>query len=188
MKIRNGFVSNSSSSSFVVAFPREPKSVEDVKEMVFGEKERFENPYADLQWRPNSTESWSADEVAKTIWEDIKEQKVNDIKAITESVSNGWFDDFDDLPGHDSDEKWKKVRELNWNDPEDNKKIQAIWDESEKENEKRAKKISKRFREVVGKEAQIYVFEFSDNDGEYFCALEHGEVFRNLPNIRTSYH
>lgn len=36
MKIRNGFVSNSSSSSFVVAFPKKPETVEEVKDMLFG--------------------------------------------------------------------------------------------------------------------------------------------------------
>jgi len=35
MKTRNGFVSNSSSSSFVVVFPEEPKSPEDVKKHIF---------------------------------------------------------------------------------------------------------------------------------------------------------
>jgi hypothetical protein len=35
MKIRNGFVSNSSSSSFIVALPFEPKSREDVKKTLF---------------------------------------------------------------------------------------------------------------------------------------------------------
>ena len=39
MKIRNGFVSNSSSSSFVVAFPRKPKSEKDVLDFMFGGKE-----------------------------------------------------------------------------------------------------------------------------------------------------
>ena len=38
MKIRLGFVSNSSSSSFVVAFPRVPRSAKDVQEMVFGDE------------------------------------------------------------------------------------------------------------------------------------------------------
>jgi len=37
MKIRLGFVSNSSSSSFVVAFPRIPENAKDVQEMVFGD-------------------------------------------------------------------------------------------------------------------------------------------------------
>ena len=39
MKIRTGFVSNSSSSSFVVAFSHRPKSVKDLKEMMFGKQE-----------------------------------------------------------------------------------------------------------------------------------------------------
>ncbi len=39
MKIRTGFVSNSSSSSFVVAFPHKPESAEDVKKMLFGKQE-----------------------------------------------------------------------------------------------------------------------------------------------------
>jgi hypothetical protein len=36
MKIRNGFVSNSSSSSFVVAFPKKPETIEELKHMMFG--------------------------------------------------------------------------------------------------------------------------------------------------------
>jgi len=36
MKIRNGFVSNSSSSSFIVAFPNKPKTVEEMANILFG--------------------------------------------------------------------------------------------------------------------------------------------------------
>jgi len=36
MKIRNGFVSNSSSASFVVVWPREPQSQEDVRAILYG--------------------------------------------------------------------------------------------------------------------------------------------------------
>ena len=36
MKVRNGFVSNSSSSSFIVIFPRAPTSADDMHELLFG--------------------------------------------------------------------------------------------------------------------------------------------------------
>lgn len=38
MKIRNGFVSNSSSSSFVVILPKEPVGYSDLKELMFGKE------------------------------------------------------------------------------------------------------------------------------------------------------
>ena len=52
MKIRNGFVSNSSSSSFVVAFPKKPQSEADVLKYMFDGKEGglsleyYENGYS----------------------------------------------------------------------------------------------------------------------------------------------
>ena len=48
MKVRNGFVSNSSSSSFLVALPDDPKNVEDVRKMFFPDQKLYdiyENEY-----------------------------------------------------------------------------------------------------------------------------------------------
>jgi len=45
MKIRAGFVSNSSSSSFIVGLPQIPKSVEEMAEMIFGDKKTFKYEY-----------------------------------------------------------------------------------------------------------------------------------------------
>ena len=40
MKVRTGFVSNSSSTSFIVAFPQDPYSIEVVHEMMFGNEHK----------------------------------------------------------------------------------------------------------------------------------------------------
>ena len=45
MKIRNGFVSNSSSSSFVVILPKEPIGFNDLKEFMFGKESGAINVY-----------------------------------------------------------------------------------------------------------------------------------------------
>ena len=42
MKIRQGFVSNSSSSSFIVAFPKKPESSDELKKMMFKDEEFHE--------------------------------------------------------------------------------------------------------------------------------------------------
>lgn len=38
------------------------------------------------------------------------------------------------------------------------------------------------------KDKDIYVFEYSDNDGPLQTMLEHGEIFKRLPHIRISHH
>jgi len=70
MKIRLGFISNSSSTSFVVGFPVEPKNIEDIKTAIFSTK--FNIDY-------NHTE----DEIATRILESIERQTKNDLKNLT---------------------------------------------------------------------------------------------------------
>jgi hypothetical protein len=68
VKIRTSFVSNSSSSSFVVAFPYKLKSARDVKKILFGNQKYF--VHSDMERLSYTTAS-----VAKRVWQDIQNQK-----------------------------------------------------------------------------------------------------------------
>ncbi|KKK77527.1 hypothetical protein LCGC14_2852710, partial [marine sediment metagenome] len=57
MKIRQGFISNSSSSSFIVAFPKIPKNQNELQTMLFGDKESYGTPW----------QNWPAQQVASTV-------------------------------------------------------------------------------------------------------------------------
>jgi len=76
MKTRNGFVSNSSSSSFVVAFPKEPKSFEDVFQMMFNSKEGRIQFY-------DFIDGMSYTQIATRVWGDL--QKKYDKNNILEN-------------------------------------------------------------------------------------------------------
>lgn len=66
MKTRNGFVSNSSSSSFVVSFPKKPTDFADVYEMMFSSKNGKIQPY-------DFVDGLTHAQVAERVWGDIKE-------------------------------------------------------------------------------------------------------------------
>lgn len=72
MKTRNGFVSNSSSSSFVVVFPKEPKSEADVMKFMFDGKEGGISVY--------DYDGLSHAQISKTVFNDIKH---NNLKRAT---------------------------------------------------------------------------------------------------------
>jgi hypothetical protein len=80
MKTRTGFVSNSSSTSFIVAFPGIPESWTDTLHMMF----------------PNETEisDYHVD-IAKLVWRDIQDQKPNDLEELydEQSLTAGAYDE-----------------------------------------------------------------------------------------------
>jgi hypothetical protein len=94
VKIRTGFVSNSSSSSFVVAFPEKPINVEHVKQMMFADEKTLKF-HTDRYTIPIGIEGKtthkklqrqiSTKKVAKLVFSDIQKQTENDIENINQA-------------------------------------------------------------------------------------------------------
>ena len=104
MKIRSSFVTNSSSSSFIIAFDKKPESAEEMKELLFGSQEYFFDPYYDGKYFNDRPEKYSALEVATVVFNDIKDQLPLSKKAIVSFVSDdGWY--------HPSDEDIKEFKD-----------------------------------------------------------------------------
>ena len=179
MKVRSGFVSNSSSSSFVVLFPREPKSASDVKDMLFKKNKKFfPHPYEEKV-------SWPVETVAETVWVDICDQKKNDFSVAEEILGSGTIDD-ENAPYYDDfshiknwDKRWETYKNAR------NKYAKEKMKEFFNVRKLKLKKIN---NELINDEGVLYCFSYADEDGSYGSALEHGGLFNNLKHITVSKH
>lgn len=166
-KIRAGFVSNSSSSSFVVAFPKDLEmTTEAVKKYLFGDKKAI--GYYNY--------AITTEDAAERVLCDIKEQKPNRKKVLLEAL-DGW------LHGSPDYEDFKVYKDVNKKHEYD-----VDWEAYEKAMDEYKVKVFEEFKKNLPKGMNIYSFEYSDNDGEFFCTMEHGDIFENVPHIKVSRH
>lgn len=189
MKTRNGFVSNSSSSSFLVVFPKTPASIEETRELLFGK----EKTYPGL-W--DGSGPFPTVSVAAAVFGDLQGQvpmprdesiahHLNEhmdgkfIKAYAkknkpprypkEPKGIDWSADYKDYSKTPAYKKWEKLQ-------------QAYGLAFNKWAQKAIKEFLKKNPGV------LYQFEYSDQDGSFRAAMEHGNLFEKLPFIRISHH
>ncbi len=215
MKIRNGFVSNSSSSSFIVAFEKLPESVDETKQMLFGDDKT-------VYW---NDEIESANVIAARVFDNIQatehiSQKTTKCEIICLLCNGTPYDGTDNYYGmgehstfslEDYDtflesimapieeeiiekygQKWNRCTIQNNNNISDEEKkslqgkIDKARDEANKAHQRAAKKALADWMKRHPSHTYYKIFHYSDNKGEGF--LEHGGIFAALPHLRISHH
>jgi len=177
MKMRDGFVSNSSSSSFIIPFDKKPESIHEMKEILFGDKEYYYDPYydPDSTYFSERTAKYPAMQVAETVFKDIEYQKPLSEEQLVEELSRGYISStLQDGTTEPSMEDFRDSdNDINW----------EAYDNAFREYTKKlAKEI---IAEAENKE--LYVVNYSDDDC-YGCALEHGPLFDKIGSFRISKH
>lgn len=164
MKIKSDFVTNSSSSNFVIGFPFIPKNEGDVHKMLFGgDVESFVSGC--------QGDSYSSKEISKTIFNCMKDQIPNNEQNIFNAIVEGWFD------GRPAINQFIKSYGKNWD--ADFEAYAFACDEKAKEiTQKYLNQFSTLF---------FYTFSFED-DNQYDAMLESGEIFEKMVGERIDCH
>jgi hypothetical protein len=206
MKKRNGFVSNSSSSSFIVAFSKTPESVDELQKMLFDDKLEYPYPYPDLidsmddKYKPPL--SWPTKDIAHDVWNSLHHKQPLTNHQVLDEIISGYFEgypehQYDDqgsyqmisdarfdgrIPFSDEDEKQYPDWYIRYSDT-----VHYEWHEHDKAVEKAAGQLLAKYQDIFD-QSDVYMFEYSDNDGALGCAMEHGDLFEQLPHITISKH
>lgn len=202
MKVRNGFVSNSSSSSFLVGIPKECVTYEDyVNNGVYyweynGESEHAKWYILDglIAGKIEDNKDVSCLGCIKTLWEDIlrKNDKAN---------MNDWIDH---IHGGDIPEGTLAFGYYTFVDtiscPHNVSHIyrDIYGDKMAEKIKKNLERIGSEWNSVVGEavirevfkqfDDNVYEVSYSDNDGAMSSLMEHGSFWKYIPHIKISHH
>ena len=172
MKIRSGFVSNSSSSSYIVVFKSLPSSKEELQKMMFGNQKLYHGPYHG---------EWETCVVAKTVWDLMQTSVPNDLPDLKRGFDSWAWDTCSQI-SH-PDKTYPNLYNGMMPEPERTRILNEYYDAIDALE----MELFRKFMDEH-KDSFVYRFEFSDNDGEYYTDLEHGDLFKRLPHVKCSHH
>jgi hypothetical protein len=171
MKVRSGFVSNSSSSSFILALPKHLKSVEDVKSVLFPQKY-----YPDgIVYAYYDTEQYSVDEVAQCIFNTLS-CKDKDVIGEFVGIPGSMYDVVSSMMGQSPA----------FDDINNAKAIDEYYEKMQDVESTLSNVMCDQFVKLHPN-CYFYVGKFAD-DTNMQSTIEHGNIFDNVPHIKISHH
>lgn len=208
MKIRNGFVSNSSSSSFILMFENIPSSKEELKKILYGENPPVFDSYY-------SNEGISTDQVISIVWNDIKNESTHDSNNISSVIRSekGNFDQYniDEVEflfvGTKYINEFNELKDLIFEEEKNQDNIMTDFYKNKERYENitihnlymkhsdRLQEISDKIYKLLDKiteeeykNKKFILTQYSDNDGSVFSYLEHSGILEPITFQRTSKH
>jgi len=168
MKVKLSFVTNSSSSAFIVAFPERIKFLDDVENYIHPEEK------AEVVFRDAIKQ--------KPLRANPKGKRVR--QQVFGTLESGYFSE---APNYSNEIDIFRIN----NCITHNETYSIFYDDFEKSYIKKCHKVLNPTITNFLKKAEgqyIYFFEYGDEDGQFMSEMEHGNTFRRLKHLMVSKH